>query len=147
MRVILLKDVKGVGRKSDIKDVPDGYARNFLIPKHFVKQATDADVRANEREKMEEKDRKERMIKKYSAYAEKLKEKPLFFELKVGDKDEVFGSVTAKDIEKKLRASGAENVEIILERPIKKTGSHSVEVILGGEVHALLTIVVTPENK
>lgn len=139
MKVIFLKDVKNVGKKLDVKNVSDGYARNFLFPQNLAKIATDEAVKNLEAQKTamikEEEEAKSELI----ALAKNLENKEFEFKVKTGDKSEVFGSVTKNDIEKKISVS---DVEILLDKPIKKLGEHRVEVNLGKGIKAELKINV-----
>jgi len=146
MKVIFLKDVKGVGKKSEIKEVNDGYARNFLIPRGFVKMALDRDIKELKRETEEQKLNHEKLVQKFNKFSDELKKQPLIFKLKTGGKGEIFGSVSAKDIEEKLKERGIEHSKIIIEKPIKKTGPHEVEVDFGSGIKMKLLIEVESEK-
>lgn len=132
MKIILLQDVRGVGRKYDVRDVSLGYARNFLMPRKLGKEATPAALN-------EIKSQKENWEKQTAALHEKLKKlqdtletNPLIFKLKLGEKDEVFGSIGKRDIEKALLGKDKDSlIEVNLVRPIKTLGEHKVEVNLG----------------
>jgi large subunit ribosomal protein L9 len=140
MKVILLVDVKGVGRKNELKEVADGYARNFLIGRGLavaadergmaVKKQADAVLSAE--------------IARLEAIAAKLKTMPLVFSVKTGEHKEVFGSVSKRDIESLLREKGITEGELILEHPIKATGDHAVELRLGRGVSGKVLVQVRP---
>jgi large subunit ribosomal protein L9 len=138
MKVILLADVRGVGRKNELKEVADGYARNFLIGRGLavaadergmaVKKQADAVLNAE--------------IARLQAIAARLKNMPLVFTVKTGEHKEVFGSVSKRDIESLLREKGVAEGELILEHPIKATGDHEVELRLGKGVSAAVIVQV-----
>lgn len=142
MRVVLLKDVKGLGRRGDVKDVSDGYARNFLLQEKIAKIATPEVVAKIEREKTLSEERRKELILKLKVKEEKLKEKTLEFFLKIGAKGEIFGSVSAVLIEKALRDEGFEKINILLDRPIKTLGTHEIEADFGEGVKTKIRISV-----
>lgn len=145
MKVILLEDVKGTGKKLEVKDVKDGYVRNFLLPRRLVEIAT-----AENLERLEESKKKQEA--EHRALLEILHKKAgiigtftVPFMLKVGEKGEVFGSIHAKDIELALRDKGIGEIKINLPHPIKNAGETKVEVDLGEGVKTEVTIVVGPQ--
>lgn len=146
MKVIFLKDIKGVGKKSEVKEVNDGYARNFLIPRGCAKMALEREVEKLKRETEEQKAKHEKLVQKFITLGEELKKQPMVFILKTGEKGETFGSVSAKDIEEKLQEKGIEHSKIVIEKPIKKTGSHEVEADFGSGVKTKFLIEVKSEN-
>ncbi len=138
MRVILLADVRGVGRKNEVKNVADGYARNFLIAK---KLAVAADV-AGMGVKLSADKKEQSEIDRLQASADKLAALPLIFTIKTGQHKEVFGSVSKRDLEQAIKKIGITEGEVILEHPIKSTGEHKVEVSFGKGVKGVAKIVV-----
>ncbi len=143
MKVILLRDIKDLGKKFDVKEVASGYARNFLIPRKLAVIATPEETQVlNDRQKLVEERRKSR-IAEVRAKADKLNDLTLEFKLNVGEKGEVFGSVSSNDIKKELEARGFTNVEINLEKPIKILGERSVQINLGEGIETSVKILVT----
>ena len=96
MRVILKTEVKGLGRVGDVKDVADGYARNYLLPKGLAIEATGAELRQLAQERDAEKAKKDRTHGDAEALAKRIAEITLVFKLKAGDQGKTFGSVTAR---------------------------------------------------
>lgn len=144
MRVLLLRDVPGTGKKSEIKTVPDGYGRNFLIPRGLARVATEEVVReASARQAGEEK-RLEELLLAYRAAAARLEGTELPLRVKAGGKGEVWSPVRAKDIQKALADEGFRDVEVKLERPLKQLGAHRVLVEFGQGVSVLITVLLTP---
>ena len=144
MKVLLLQDVKGSGKKGDIIEVNDGYAKNFLIKKNMAKQADSvvlrekaSQVASQERTKQLE---KEAAIKK----AETLKDKTFVLNAKVGDNGKMFGAITAKEIAEAVVNAGIEidKKQIILESNIKTLGKYIIEAKLYTGVMAKFNIVV-----
>ncbi|OIO49323.1 MAG: 50S ribosomal protein L9 [Parcubacteria group bacterium CG1_02_42_13] len=146
MKIILLQDVRGVGRKYDVKEVSDGYARNFIIPRKLGKVATSETLR-------ELKTQKENWEKQIAVLDDRLKklqgaltDKPLIFKLKLGENQKAFGSVSKKDIEEKLRESDKNlSFEVNLNQPIKTLGEHQVKINLNGGVSGNIKIKVEKE--
>ena len=137
MKVILLCDVKGQGKKDQIVNVSDGYARNFLFPQ---KKAIPADAKATSELKSKE-DAKQFKIneerKAAVALAEKLKDVTLEFKMGHGQDGHLYGSVTSKDIAealKKVIATDVDKRKINLKDPIRAYGSYSVEIKLFQDV-------------
>ncbi len=146
MKIVLLQDIKKLGHKYDVKNVADGYARNFLIPKGLVKIATEKILNELETEK-----------KTYQAHTEALKvhakeledyfsSNPIVFSLKTDVKGTAFGSVKAGDIEEKLKSLGYEG-KIELERPLKILGTTQVLLDLGRGVTANIKISILSSPK
>lgn len=140
MKIILLQDIKGFGKKYDIKEAKDGYARNFLIPQKLAKIATNQAVKELGVQKAEW-ERKEKEIKaELEKTAKELEGREFKFEVKTGKKGEVFGSVGSEDIKKSLIEKGIK-AEILLERPLKTLGEHQVEIDLGGGIKTKIKII------
>ena len=146
MKVLLLADVKGQGKKDQIIDVSDGYARNYLIPK---KLGVEADAKALADAKNKEEAKQFRLKEEKAAaqkLAEKLNELTVVIENASGNDGRLYGSVTSKDIAEKL--SSVYNIEIdkrkiILAEPIKNYGSYSVDVKLHAQVTGKINFTVT----
>jgi large subunit ribosomal protein L9 len=140
MKVILLKDVKGLGKIFDVKNVADGYARNFLLPKGLVKIADQKSIQEVEILRVQWKEKEDELKVKLESIAEDLANREFVFEIKTGKKAEVFGSVNVKDIEKELVKAvpdlPMDGLKIKLEKPIKKLGEHQVEIDLSRGIKA-----------
>jgi len=142
MRVILLRDVRGLGRKNDVKEVSDGYARNFLIAKKMASPAT-AEAVSAQKELM---NREAGEMYKLIAAAKALSEKTIEFRVKAGEKGEVFGSVTREDVRGELERMGYKNIEVELHKPIKTLGEHPVDVNFGKGVKGQAKIILVPDK-
>ena len=127
MRIILLQEIKGLGKKFDVKEVKNGYARNFLIPNGLVKIATKQTIKELETLKAAWQKEEQEIKNKLETLAKELSGQEFKFTLKTGKKGEVFGSVTRDDIKNKLSMP---DIEVNLERPIKTLGEHQVEIDL-----------------
>lgn len=145
MRVLFLKDVKGLARKGEIKEVSEGYARNFLFQKKIAEIATDSGVKkvAETRKALREKE--ERELQRFQKTALELKE--IIFEFKKkANGEEIYGSVTAKDIERMIEEKLKVPANVVLEHPLKKVGVHEVALKLGGKLPATTRIKIAEEN-
>ena len=144
MRVILLQDVKNLGRKDEIKDVSEGYVRNFLLPKKLVRQAT-AEALAQLEKQLKEKAAIDIAQKKKNGELLK-KLGTRVFELKMkGKNGKLFGSVSAKNISDELKKAGFDLPEkaILLENNIKKSGEYSVELDLGQHLKTKIELKIS----
>ena len=145
MKIILLQDVRGTGRKYEVKDVPDGYARNFLIAKGFAETGTQQALAALAVRKARlERDDVE-LKKHLEERARFINDHSLEFTLKTDEKGSVFGSITKEMILRAMREHswlGKERVDIALDHPIKKIGDHQVAVDLKKDIRATLSVIV-----
>ncbi len=145
MKVILLKDIKNIGRRLDVKDVKDGYGRNFLVARGLAEAATrDALNRLEAQKKIWEVEH-QKLVEKLKLEAKKLEAITLNFKMKTGEKGETFGSVSHKDIEMELAKHGYKNLKIELEKPIKTIGEHSVIIDLGEGIKTKVKVITEAE--
>ena len=148
MKVILTEDVRNVGRKFEVKEVNDGYARNFLFPNKFAEPATPTALKKLAARKEEHDKDEALLLGRLSAIAKKINETKLEFTVKVDDSGAVFGSVNKESILKALREHDIvtkERVEIDLKYPLKELGEYTVPIDLKKGVTADLRIVVSAE--
>ncbi len=146
MKVILKHDVKGLGLAGDVKEVKDGYARNFLFPSGAAAIA-DAGALKNWERHRAERDERERAIRaEADATAARLRELTLEIAVKAGDKSRLFGSITTTQIAELIAQHGIEvdRHDIHLRQPIKTLGEFPVAVRIMAGVEAQLTLRVTP---
>ena len=130
MKVVLLADVKGSGKKDDIVEVSDGYAKNFLFKKKLAVEATSTEVNAVTNKKKAEEFHKAEEIKKWREQAAKIKNREVVCAVKCGESGKIFGSITSKEIAEKLQEEGFEvdKKKILLKEPIKNPGVYTVEI-------------------
>ena len=147
MKVILLQDISKLGKKNDVRDVSDGYARNFLFAKNLAKPATPEAVKTLEIQKRREAQKKSEEFQKYKASVDKLKSLALNFKVKIGEKGRAFGSLTAAKIQEALGKQGikVERDWIELKESIKTAGEHGVEVKFPNNLVGKVKIVVEAE--
>ena len=147
MRVILKAEVRGLGRTGEIKDVADGYARNYLLPKGLAIEATGGELRQLAQERQSEKTKKDRAHQDAEELAKRLGEVTLVFKLKAGEQGKTFGSVTAKEVAdalKKETKSEIDKTKVVLHEPLRSLGVHKVEVRLLSDVRANVTVAIEP---
>lgn len=149
MKVILQKDVKGQGKKGELKEVSDGYARNFLLPRGLAVEATADNLNTM---KLREKARKAqiaREIEQAKDYADRLGGVIVRVTAKGGEGGRLFGSVTSKEISEALAAQHGMNIEknqIVQTEPIKNFGTFQVKAKLGHEISGIINVLVTEEK-
>lgn len=142
MRVILLCDIRGVGRKNEVKEVKDGYARNVLLPKKLVAAATPEVLLRLEFTNKKLAEDREKNLQKISEDVEQLKNIVLEFNVRANKQGEIFGSVSAKDIERLLYEKGFKTAKAILEKPIKHLGESLIEISLEDGIKTMVKIKV-----
>lgn len=151
MKIILIKDIKGLGKKFDVKDAADGYARNFLIPRGLARPADEKSLKEISAQKAIQEKKELELKTKLDNLAKKLAGQEFHFKVKTGKKDEVFGSV-AKDaiiseIRKKYEETELSEAEINLEKPLKTLGEHLIEINLGEGIKTKIKIAIEPESR
>ena len=138
MKVILLEDVKGVGKKDEIIEASQGYAMNFLIPNKKGIAATPDNMEKLKRRKEKEAYDRTQEIKHANELKAELEKMTLRLEAKVGDKDKLFGTITSKEISEALEKEH----KIKIKNPIKTTGMYIIKLKLDREVSSTLRISV-----
>lgn len=130
MKVILLADVKGTGKKSDIVEVSDGYARNMLFKRGLAKEATSVEVNSLQIKKQAEDFHRREEIKRLTALAKEVNNKSVICKVKAGESGKIFGSVTSGEIAEAVAALGydIDKKKIVLKDAIKKVGEYDVEI-------------------
>ncbi len=148
MKVILCTDITNVGKQGDIKEIAAGYARNFLIPKKLVMEATASNLNTWERRKEKLSKEREKIIEAAKEIAQKIEKVSLAITVKVGDNGKLFGSVTNTNIAKALEDSGftVEKHDILLPEPIREAGVYTVDIRLHPEVIAKAKVCIIEEK-
>jgi large subunit ribosomal protein L9 len=149
VRVLLTKDVENVGHAGDVKEVADGYGRNFLLPRKLaIAAGRGAEAEARRlREAAERREMKER--NEAQAVADDIDNKTVVVRLKVGAEDKAFGSITNQDIAAALKAQHRVEIDrhkIDLREPIKTLGEHQVALKLHRDVSARVNVIVTQDR-
>lgn len=149
MEVILREDVEKLGTRGQLVKVASGYARNFLLPKRLAVAATDANKKIVEQERQAHLRREAKVVADASELAKMMASVSVTISQKAGENDQLFGSVTAKDIAEGLEKQGytIERRKIVLDEPIKTLGEHKVTIRLHRDVPADITVHVVKEEE
>lgn len=145
MKVILTQDVKGSGKKGEIINVAEGYARNFLFPKNLAMEATDGNMKEVARQKAELLQKKAEELGNARLLAKQLEKVDISLSVKIGEGGRLFGSINTKDIGEELAKKCGLEIDkrkIELKGPIKNLGIHPVAIKLHPEVTATIDIKV-----
>lgn len=147
MRVILRQDFEKLGHIGDVVDVKDGYARNYLIPRNFAYQATESSVRRLEEEKKQHTKQLEKEKRSSEKIAAELEKVSITIQMKVGEDDKLFGSVTSQMVADSLKEKGIEldKRQIEIEDSIKALGIYTIPVKLPGSVAGNVKVWVVRE--
>ena len=147
MEVILREDVEKVGARGTVVKVADGYARNYLLPKRLAVAATESNKKIVDQEREAHLRREAKLQSEAEGLAQLLSSVVLTFKRRVGENDQLFGSVTAKDIADALEAQKyhVERRRVLLEEPIHTLGEHTVNVRLHRDVTTPIKVVVEAE--
>lgn len=145
MKVILTQDVKGQGKKNDVINVSDGYARNFLFAKGLAVEATSVNVNSINNIKKAEEHRKSEERKAALEHKAKIEAVTVAVKVKVGETGKLFGSLNTQSISDELRQMGIDidKKKIVMADPIKTVGTYELAVKLYPEISAKLKVVVT----
>jgi len=149
MLVILLQDIRGVGHKHEVKDISDGYARNFLLPRKLAEPATEANMKKLKELQAAEEKKNNETVKRLREIARQINDSYLEFPVKADKDGHIFGSVNKDSILKAMREHGwvtKERVEVLLEHPLKKLGEHKIKIDLKKGVTTELKVILTPES-
>ncbi len=148
MKVILLEDVKSLGKKGDLVNVSDGYARNMLFPKKLGVEANAKNMNDLKLRKANEQKVAQENLEAAKAFAKDLEDKVVVVKIKVGEGGKTFGSVSAKEISEAAKTSYGLDIDrkkIVLATPVKTTGEFSVPVKLHPKVTGNLKVRVEAE--
>ena len=146
MKVILLQDVKGVGKKDQIIDAADGYVRNFLFPKKLAVEANKANIASLDKKKKGAEAQRIKELEEARAMKAVLEEKVIKISQKTGEGGRLFGSVTNKEVAQVLLEQEGIDIDrkkITISETIKKVGEHTAEIRLHTDVMAVLKLEIT----
>jgi len=148
MQVLLLADVKGVGKKGEIVNASDGYARNYLLPRNLAKEVTPAVLKAMEQEQEAKARRRAREEQEAAQLGEKLSKLTVRLTAKAGENGRLFGSITSKDIAEALAQQKIkiDRRKIELKEPIRSLGIHEVPVRIYQDTVVSLKIEVVSQE-
>ena len=145
MKVILNQDVKGQGKKGDMIEVSDGYARNFLLPKNLAKEATKENINVLQGQKDSQEYRKKKELEEAQDIKEKVEAVKVTIKAKAGENGKLFGSVTSKDVSEELKMQHHIKIDkkkFVLPDGIKALGTTDVEIKIYPGVVAKLKVQV-----
>lgn len=153
MKVILLQDIKGVGKKGETKDVKDGYGRNFLFPRKLAVLATTAEIKKAEVFKISAQNKQAKFDEEIAEAARNLEGREIKFTLKFGKKGEAYGSIGENDIKTALtgflpadsRTEILKRMKIELFKPLKTSGVHETTISFSPQTQARIKIVLSSE--
>ncbi|MBM3250650.1 MAG: 50S ribosomal protein L9 [Candidatus Nealsonbacteria bacterium] len=148
MRVILLQDIENIGKKHEVKDVKDGYARNFLLPRGLVKKATRESLKWLENQKEIEKNKIEEELKRVQDLASKIDGLEVVIPVKIGEEGQLFEKVNEQKISEKLKEFGFEinKKQIELSEPIKELGEFPIKIKFEHNLEAEIRVIVSEEK-
>ena len=145
MKVILQQDIKSVGKKGQVIDASDGYARNFLLPKKLAVLADAANMNALKTKQEANKYKRDMGLAQAKELSEKMKDFSLNFKIKAGENGKIFGSVTSKDIADELNKKYFVEVDkkkILLDDAIKTLGVYNIDIKLFEGVTGTLKVII-----
>lgn len=148
MKVILLADIKSVGKKGDVINTSDGYARNYLFPRKLAQEATEENLHIINAKKENERRKKVAEMEEAQALAEQLKGKELKLVVKTGESGRLFGAITSKDIAELIKKQFNVNIDkkkIVMDT-LKQTGTYDIELKIYPEVSTKIKVVIVPEQ-
>ena len=146
MEVILLQDIKGTGKKGDVVNVNDGYARNFLFKKNLAQPATKTNLNVNSQAKAAKAFHKQVERDEFRDEAEKLKDKDVIIKVKIGENGKLFGSVTNKEVADKLNQMGIKIEKRMIDLPtIKLIGKYEAKARFAEGIETKFFVSVVTE--
>jgi len=148
MKVVLLEDIENLGKKFEIKEVKDGYARNFLIPKGLVKIADERTLEWAQTQKETQEKKAEEELKGIQALASEIDGLEVNISVKIGDKGQLFEKINEQKIVEKLKEIGFEikKNQIILEKPIEEIGEFPLKIKFDHNLESEITVIVVEEK-
>ncbi len=149
MKVVFLKDVSSKGRQGEIKEVADGYARNYLLPRGLAIQATKAAIAVAKDKAQGEERRQARNVEEMTELAGRLSGIELNFKAKAGGKERIHGSITSSDIAKQIAQKidvEIDKKKIELDEPLRNLGSHDVTINLAKDIEAKIKVTIEEET-
>lgn len=147
MKVILLQDIKSMGKKGDVVNASDGYARNYLFPRNLAQEATTENLHIVNQKKENERKKKLAETEEAQALAEKLKGKEVKLTVKCGENGRLFGAITNKDVAdsiKKQYSIDVDKKKVVIDT-IKQVGIYDVEVKLYAEISTKMKVVIVEQ--
>ena len=147
MKVILLQDIKQVGKKGDVIEASDGYARNFLFPRKLAQEASDSNMHILNNKKENERKQKLALLEAAQKLAGELKGKEITIKAKAGESGKLFGAITSKDVAELIKEQYKIEVDkkkIVMDT-IKLVGGYDIDVKLYPEVSTKMKVIIVPQ--
>lgn len=149
MKIVLLEDIANVGRAGEVKEVADGYGRNFLLPKKLALLATPSALKTAEAQLQKEKEKQQRFAAEITKLAQQLEGLLITFKERASSEDRLYGSVRDSDIARELSQLTGLDIareKIELEEPIRQLGDYEVTVRLSEDLAPKIKVIVTREE-
>jgi len=145
MKVIFVQDLKKVAKKGEVKDVKDGYAKNFLIKNKYAVPLTDGNIKNLKEQRKQEEEHDEALRNEAKKTKSELEKMELVFKVKTGEQDRVFGSISSKQIKEELAKKGykVDKKQLSNMEPIQSLGYHKVEIGLYKDIKAEIKVNLT----
>lgn len=147
MKVILIQDVKQVGKKGDVIEASDGYARNFLFPRKLAQEASDSNMHILNNKKENERKQKLALLEAAQKLAGELKGKEITIKAKAGESGKLFGAITSKDVAQLIKEQYKIEIDkkkIVMDT-IKLVGGYDIDVKLYPEVSTKMKVIIVPQ--
>ena len=148
MKVILLQDVKKIGKKGDVIEASDGYARNFLFPRKLAQEANDSNMHILNNKKENERKQKLAELEAAQKLAGELKGKEITIKAKTGESGKLFGAITSKDVAELIKEQYKIEIDkkkIVMDT-IKLAGGYEIDVKLYPEVSTKMKVIIVPQE-
>jgi len=148
MKVILLQDIKSVGKKGDVIEASDGYARNFLFPRKLAQEASESNMHILNNKKENERKQKLAELEAAQKLAGELKGKEIKIKAKTGDSGKLFGAITSKDVAQLIKEQYKIEIDkkkIVMDT-IKLAGGYEIDVKLYPEVSTKMKVIIVPQE-
>lgn len=148
MKVIFMKDVKGKGKKGEVKNVSEGYARNYLLPNNLAVEASKSNLNTLKAKQKSEQKKEENELNEAKKLQQLIEKTPLTFQTKAGEGGRLFGSITSKQIAEELKKQKmkVDKRKIELSEPIRSLGVTNVSIKLHSDVTATLKVQVVEQK-
>jgi len=148
MKVILLQDIDKLGKKGDLKEVADGYARNLLFPKKMAVLANKSEILKLKKQKEIDKEKAEEELIRFQEIASQIDGFELEIPAKIGKDNKLFGAITVLKISEELKKNNfeIEKEQIKLEEPIKETGEYEIPIELPHNLEAKIKLIIIEEK-
>jgi large subunit ribosomal protein L9 len=149
MKIILLKDIIGIGKKNEVKNVKDGYAKNFLFSKGLAKKADSANLKELEEINRKVEEKAEQDLKQAQKIASELEGQAIEFFVEIGEEKQLFEAVTKVKIVQRLKEIGFDikKEQVILDKPIKELGEFPVKIELEHHLEANISLIIEPHTE